>query len=152
MGKKPEKTLYKNQEKIWDKAKRFLIKMVADEPVVQEALVWASLAEGKFGLYDHEYRGQEGSDIDLIIITDEKFRVPESWKFTTIEKSCFDLYRIGKFVHEKNVHLIDGLLVFPSRHNLQEVRDMLADRGRSIYVKSGESILVTHSHKPSKQV
>ena len=145
MSDKPRKILYENQEKIWDSAKQFLKEMVEDKPFVQEALVWASLAEGKFGLYEHEYDGREGSDIDLVVILDEKFQLPESWKFTTVKKSCFDLYHIGKFIHEGHKHPIDGLLVSPSRHSLQEVRDMLADRSKSIYLKSGESILTTLS-------
>ena len=60
--------------------------MVTGRPVVQEALVWASLAEGKFGLYDYEHKGQEGSDIDLVTIIDEKHEIPENWKFTTVKK------------------------------------------------------------------
>jgi hypothetical protein len=144
LSDKPEKTLYENQAEVWDSAKRFLTDLIADKPVVQEALVWASLAEGKFGLYAHDHKGQEGSDIDLVIIVDEGAQIPEEWKFTTIRKSCFDLYRLGTFVHEGHKHLIDGLLVFPSRHDLQEVRDMLADRSKSIYIKSGESTLKTY--------
>lgn len=144
MADKPRKILYENQEKIWNSAKLFLKEVVEDKPAVKEALVWASLAEGKFGLYDHEYDGREGSDIDLVVILDEKFPISEGWTDTTVEKSCFDLYHIGKFIHEGHKHPIDGLLVFPSRHNLQEVREMLADRSKSIYLKSGESILTTH--------
>lgn len=141
MSNKPNKILYENQDEVWGKAKDFLIEKVKDEPCVQEALVWASLAEGKFGLYEEEYKGQEGSDIDLVIIVDESHPIPRDWSFTTIEKSCFDLYHLGKFVHEGHKHPIDGLVVFPSRHDLQEVRDMLAFRSRSIYLKSGKSIL-----------
>jgi len=147
MSEKPEKTLYENQEEIWDEARGFLTEMVSDKPVVQEALVWASLAEGKFGLYEHEHKGQEGSDIDLVIIADEKYPLPKEWKSTTIEKSCFDLYRLGNFVYKGHKHPVDGLIVFPSRHSLQEVREMLADRSKSIYLKSGESILDTHNLK-----
>ncbi len=150
MSDKPRKILYENQEAIWKNAKEFLTQIVTDKPVVQEALVWASLAEGKFGLYEHEYDGREGSDIDLVVILDEAFAIPKDWSFTTVKKSCFDLYHIGKFVHEGHRHPIDGLLVFPSRHSLQEVRDMLADRSKSIYLKSGKSILSTHDYKPVK--
>lgn len=148
MSDKPNKILYENQENIWENAKQFLIEIVSSKPAVQEALVWASLAEGKFGLYEHEHSGQEGSDIDLVVILDDNFKIPESWKFTNVEKSCFSLYRVGKFSYQGHIHPIDGLLVFPSKHNLQEVRDMLADRSKSIYLKSGESILETY--KPTE--
>lgn len=148
MSDKPNKIPYENQENIWENAKQFLTEIVSGKPAVQEALVWASLAEGKFGLYEQEHAGREGSDIDLVVILDENFKIPESWKFTNVEKSCFSLYIVGKFSYQGHIHPIDGLLVFPSRHSLQEVRDMLADRSKSIYLKSGESILETY--KPTK--
>src|SRR5258708_40073494 len=100
MSDKPNKILYENQENIWETARQFLIEIVSNKPAVHEALVWASLAEGNFGLYEHEHRGQEGSDIDLVVIVDEKFKLPEGWKFTNVEKSCFDLYRVGKFTYQ----------------------------------------------------
>ena len=58
MSEKPEKTVYENQNDVWKEAEKFLNELINDKPVVQEALVWASLAEGKFGLYEHEYRDQ----------------------------------------------------------------------------------------------
>jgi hypothetical protein len=145
MSEKPRKFLYEDQDKIWSEAREFLLALVANKPSVQEALVWASLAEGQFGLYEKEYRGQEGSDIDLVVIINENYPLPGDWKFTTVEKSCFSLYRIGKFFHRGHKHPIDGLLVFPTRHDLQEVRDMLADRSKSIYLKEGRSILTTYN-------
>ena len=150
MSEKPEKILYQNQNEIWEQAKGHLVDIVKDEPVVKEALVWASLAEGKFGLYQEKYREQEGSDIDLVVITDENYEIPQEWKFTTVEKSCFDLYRLGKFTYEGHQHPIDGLIVFPSRHNLQEVRDMLSDRSKSIYLKEGTSILTQYEDLSKK--
>lgn len=113
MSNKPPKVLYENQKEVWNEAKDYLIKIVSKEKCVTEAIVWASLAEGKFGTYKSSYKRRTASDIDLVIIINEKHSIPESWKFTNVKKSCFDLYHIGKYKHKKHTHEIDGLLVSP---------------------------------------
>ena len=150
MGEKPDKVLYENQDEVWSEAKEFLVDLVSGEKGVKEAIVWASLAEGRFGLYEHEHRGREGSDVDLVVIINEEHPLPKTWSFTNVRKDVFDLYHIGKFTHEGHDHEIDGLLVFPSRHDLQEVRNMLANKSKSIYLKSGESILDKYNYSSSK--
>lgn len=146
MKSRPKKNLYPDQTDVWNKAQKHLVELVNDKPCVQEAIVWASLAEGKFGLYEEPYGNREVSDIDLVVIIDEDFPLPKTWKFTTVKKSCFDLYKLGYFEYQNHTHPIDGLLVFPSRHNLKEVRAMLTDRCKSIYLKSGISLLEELDH------
>ena len=63
---KPPKILYENQEEVFEEAKKYLLKII-NYDCVSEAYVWASFAEGKFGVYKSLYRGQEASDIDLVI-------------------------------------------------------------------------------------
>jgi len=132
---KPKKIIYENQAEVWGNAKKYLLNLISNQPCVKEAIVWASLAEGTFGVYEEEYRGQEGSDIDLVLIIDEEYPIPKQWKFTKIKKSWFDLYSLGKFVHIGHIHNIDGLLVFPSRHNLEKMKSSLKGRSKIIYVK-----------------
>lgn len=141
MSIKNPKILYENQEEVWSKAKHYLKRLVSKEKCVAEAIVWASLAEGSFGTYKSSHKGRTASDIDLVIIINEKHSIPNSWKFTNVKKSCFDLYHIGKYKHKNYVHEIDGLLVFPSRHDLKEVRNMLSNRSKSIYLQTGTGIL-----------
>lgn len=142
MSNKPDKILYKSQRMVWKKAEKYLVNLVKPHKCVSEAVVWASLAEGQFGLYEEEYRGREGSDIDLVILIDEKHSLPNEWKFTAIEKSCFDLYRLGSFIYNGNTHEIDGLLVFPSKHKLKDVQIMLDGRSKLIYNKKTKSLLL----------
>lgn len=131
---KPEKILYEDQEAVFQKAVSQLLSLV-HQPCVNQAIVWASLAEHTFGVYKEQYQGKEGSDIDLVIIVDERYPVPKDWKFTKVRKSWFDLYQLGYFMHEKHIHPIDGLLVFPSRHDLSKVITNLKGRSKVIYIK-----------------
>lgn len=133
---KPNKILYENQEEVWKKARDFLVKLVSKFPCVKIVYVWASLAEEKFGLYEQEYRGLEGSDIDLVIVIDENFSLPSNWHWTHVSKSWFDLYTdIGFFEHEGHKHKIDGLFVFPSKHSLEKMNEALIGRSKKIYEK-----------------
>lgn len=129
---KPPKILYENQEDVWDKAEAYLEKILVKCDCVKEVYVWASLAEGKFGLYEALYRDQIGSDIDLVIVIDEPVNLPKNWEFTQIEKSWFDLYHLGYFEYQGNKHQIDGLIVIPSKHNLDKMKKALKGRSKRI--------------------
>lgn len=130
---KPVKHIYPNQKDVWEKASKFLVDKFSKEPAVKELIVWASLAEEKFGLYERTYNGMEGSDIDLVIVIDERKTLPKEWKFTTVVKSWFDLYHLGSFEYQGHKHTIDGLIVSPSRHNMEKMNESLKGRSRKIY-------------------
>ncbi|MEK6858931.1 MAG: hypothetical protein AABX53_03400 [Nanoarchaeota archaeon] len=129
---KPEKILYADQDDVWVKAEDFIKKLLSKSSSVKEAYVWASLAERKFGLYKEPYRNQIGSDIDLVIVMNEPADIPKSWKFTTVEKSWFSLYNLGYFEYDGNKHQVDGLIVFPSKHNLDKMRKDLEGRSKRV--------------------
>jgi predicted nucleotidyltransferase len=129
---KPPKILYENQEDAWSKAEVNLKKLLSNCHSVKEAYVWASLAEGKFGIYEKPYRDQIGSDIDLVIVMNEPIQIPKDWKFTKVEKSWFDLYHLGYFDYEGHKHQIDGLIVIPSKHDIKKMRKSLEGRCRKI--------------------
>ena len=129
---KPSKRLYENQEDILEEASKYLRLVLSKCNSVKEAYVWASLAEGKFGVYEEPYRGQTGSDIDLVIVVNEPFELPKEWKFTKVHKSWFDLYHIGFFNYKRNIHQIDGLIVIPSRHDLNKMRTAIKGRSKLI--------------------
>lgn len=52
---KPPKENYPNQQSVWEKATKYLVDTFSTEPCVRELTVWASLAEGTFGLYKDFY-------------------------------------------------------------------------------------------------
>lgn len=132
---KPQKILYKNQKEVYQKAVIYLKKLLRECKCVKEAHIWASLAEGKFGVYEKPCRNQTCSDIDLVIVLNEneQIKLPKTWKFTKVEKSWFDLYNLGYFEYRGNKHQIDGLLVMPSKHNLVEMKKSLQGRSRKIF-------------------
>jgi len=132
---KPNKRVYENQDDIWKEASKFLESILSKCDSVKEAYVWASLAEGKFGVYEESYRGQTGSDIDLVIVVKEPFELPKEWKFTKIQKSWFDLYHLGHFEYKGNKHQIDGLIVIPSKHDLSKMQEALKGRSKRVYVR-----------------
>ncbi len=129
---KPPKKLYKNQTDVWNKALPVLEQVLKKSDSVKEAYVWASLAEGKFGLYEETYQGREGSDVDLVIVMNEPADIPTAWEDTTIRKSFFDLYKVGMFTYDGHKHPIDGLVVFPSRHDLTKMKERLEGRSKQI--------------------
>ena len=129
---KPKKILYDNQEQIWNEAEIKLKKLLSNCKSVKEAYVWASLAEGKFGIYEKPYRNQIGSDIDLVIIMNEPIDIPQDWKYTKIEKSWFDLYHLGYFQYKNNKHQIDGLIFIHSKHDLNKMKKSLKGRSKKI--------------------
>jgi len=127
---KPHKILYTDQKELWEKASSYILSLITNEPCVKEVYVWASLAEKQFGLYEEEYQGRLGSDIDLVIILHEDQPIPKNWKYLHVEKSWFKLYKLGIFVYNGTAHPIDGLLVFPSRHNMTRMKEMLEGRSK----------------------
>jgi predicted nucleotidyltransferase len=129
---KPAKIIYEDQEEVWNKAEICLKKLLLTCNSVKEAYVWASLAEGKFGIYEKPYQGQIGSDIDLVIVMKEPMHIPKDWKFTKVEKRWFDLYYLGYFNHKGHKHQIDGLIVIPSKHNLNRMKKLLEGRSKKI--------------------
>ena len=130
---KPNKIIYENQEAVWNKAQTDLKKLISNCSTVKEAYVWASLAEKKFGVYEKPYRGQIGSDIDLVLIMKEPHHIPDSWRFTKVEKSWFDLYHLGYLEYKGNKHQIDGLIVIPSKHDIVKMKISLEGRSKRIF-------------------
>ncbi|MBS3073259.1 hypothetical protein J4465_00465 [Candidatus Pacearchaeota archaeon] len=129
---KPNKKIYDNQKDVWKEASKYLDSILSKCNSIKEAYVWASLAEEKFGIYDEPYRGQTCSDIDLVLVMNEPVNIPKEWNFTNVEKSWFDLYHLGYFEYQGNKHQIDGLIVIPSKHNLNKMQEALKGRSKKL--------------------
>ena len=129
---KPNKKIYDNRKDVWKEASKYLDSILSKCNSIKEAYVWASLAEEKFGIYDEPYRGQTCSDIDLVLVMNEPVNIPKEWNFTNVEKSWFDLYHLGYFEYQGNKHQIDGLIVIPSKHNLNKMQEALKGRSKKL--------------------
>ncbi len=138
MKDKPPKKVYENQEDAFEKFNQFILPRLRKIPEVKEALVWASLAEGTFGTYVKEYRGQTGSDVDLIILLDEGHEIPKEFRDIECHKSWFDVYidkRFRHFDYKGNDHKVDLLVV--KRSELEKAKSRLKGRIKPIYLKQG---------------
>ena len=129
---KPKKIPYKDQGDVWKRAEIHLKNILLNSESVREAFVWASLAEGQFGLYKKEYKGKMGSDIDLVIVMSEPIDIPGDWKDTKFETTWFRQYFLGYFEYKGNQHQIDGLIVIPSKHDINRMKEQLKGRSKKI--------------------
>ena len=104
---KPEKILYEDQKAVHDEIVKKIKKSFLND--VKEAYLIGSLASGKFGRYNEKHEGEEGSDIDLVVITD---KIPKEWKYKGKFYNWHDLY-LGKTIKINSTnHLINYLIPF----------------------------------------
>jgi len=139
MRKKPEKKIYENQEDVFEEFNRFILPYLTEIPEIKEAVIWASLAEGKFGTYAKEYRGHTGSDVDLIILLGKGQKIPKEFRDIKCHKSWFDGYINKKFRHfdyKGNDHKVDLLVV--KRCELEKAKSSLKGRIKPLYLKQGK--------------
>jgi len=113
MINKPNKTIYKNQKQIRKK----IIKKIRDKFLdkVKEAYLIGSLAEGKFGIYDKEFEGYFGSDIDIVAIPAE---ITIKWKYEGDFYDWHSLYNIGEIKIKDTLHPIMFMIPFEQDINL----------------------------------
>lgn len=138
MLNKPKKIVYPNQKDTFEKFRKFILPYLKEIPEIKEARIWASLAEGKFGTYEEEFRGQTGSDVDLVLLLEEGKEPPKEFKDINVHKSWFNGYidkRFRHFDYDGNDHQVDVLLV--RRDKIDVAREKLRGRCKGIYVKSG---------------
>ncbi len=112
---KPKKTLYKNQEEIFLKFLKFINPFFKKYKEIGEAYLWGSIADKTFGIYEEEYRGHTGSDIDLVIFPDPKLGIPKNWKLLH-DHSWMGVYKdheFREFKYKKNIHKVDLLTAHP---------------------------------------
>jgi len=84
---KPNKILYKNQKEILKRFLEFIKPFFKKYKEIEEAYLWGSLAKGEFGIYEKEYHGEIGSDVDLVIFLKENKDIPKNWKNLTGQKN-----------------------------------------------------------------
>ncbi len=105
---KPAKTIYPNQEDIYNKILAFIKTQLV--PEVSEAYLTGSVVRREFGRYAEEYHGHKGSDIDLVVMINQKY-IPKAWKNLNTEKTWFNLYSGGKIEIDGVYHRLDLLVV-----------------------------------------
>lgn len=121
---KPDKIVYENQEKVYERVLDFARKKLKG---VREAYLWGSLVEGKFSKYEEKYGSHEGSDIDVIVFSDDVF---DNWKYLNTERSWWKLYSGGRVEVDGVAHRLDIMLVKDGREDV--ARNFIKKRGEGV--------------------
>ena len=116
--KKPNKIIYKNQKKIHDRVVKFINSKLTKD--VKEAYLIGSITKGEFGKYTKKYEGREGSDIDLVVMPEDK--IPSDWKYLNTEKIWWKLYQAGHIEINGIQHRLDIMVVKEGKEDYLEKR------------------------------
>ena len=120
-GLRQSRSTYHNQEDIERKIFEHLLETQFHHPFVQTVYLLGSLVDGDFGVYhepEHKHPGRPkyASDVDLLVIGDDRFSVPVGWR--KVEPFIFDLYVLplleGVEGMQDNIHEVSALVYLPS--------------------------------------
>jgi predicted nucleotidyltransferase len=103
---KPQKIVYKNQGEIHDLIRKFL--KSSFKRVKCKAYLVGSSTTGKFGIYEKPFKGEAGSDIDIVVFIEI---IPLKWKKLDVKKSWWNLYRVGELQINNNIHFVNAMVV-----------------------------------------
>ncbi|MBW3002839.1 hypothetical protein KY338_06790 [Candidatus Woesearchaeota archaeon] len=129
---KPDKKLYDNQEEVIALALKYISEQILKHDCISEAYVVGSFATKQVGVYDGVYSDNgfkhTASDLDLLILIDESKKIPSNWKFMNITRELGDIYFLGVLNYQNNQHIIESVLIMPSKHGTSKMKKSLTDR------------------------
>lgn len=126
---KPLKYIYPNQRKVKAKFILFILPYLKADLFFKKVWIWGSLEKGTFGVYAQHYRGQEGSDVDLLVEVDETKEIPtwfkeiKDWTATRTYSRAFSSTLIFKnqiSLFKSIKHKVDFICHFPSVHSKEK--------------------------------
>ncbi|MBD3156004.1 MAG: hypothetical protein GF368_05115 [Candidatus Aenigmarchaeota archaeon] len=81
MKERPKKTIFSKfrQEAILKKTKKFVLEDLLPNPKINKIILFGSLVEGNFGEYERPFKNRRYSDVDVLLIVEDDFEVPEEW-------------------------------------------------------------------------
>jgi predicted nucleotidyltransferase len=119
MNIKPKKILYQNQKEIFLSVLENIKKLL--HKVKCNAYLVGSITKEKFGTYEKPWKGEKGSDVDLIIKI-KKENIPKKWIQLNEERDWWNLYSLGKIKIEQNDHHINAMVVKKNKENMIPVK------------------------------
>ena len=83
------------QRKILKKAKDFILKDLLPNDKINKIIVLGSIVKGTFGRYEKAFKKRRYSDIDVLLLVENDFKVPKRWK-THLKSHLYNVYDIRK--------------------------------------------------------
>jgi len=134
--KKPDKEVYSKeiQDRIYDISRKFVSRVVKQNPKIYLVNVFGSVIKRNMGFYKGIYNKERyGSDVDIVCIVDPKFLAPKNWKLL-VHGSCFDMYNfdaVENYIPELGkkdlpINPFKFLIYIPGVHNYEEAKELSA--------------------------
>jgi len=94
---RPRKKILPKQEQrtILKKAEKFILKDLLPNMKINKILLFGSVAKGTFGRYEKKWKHGLYSDIDALILAENDYRIPKTWKHWYRNKN-FTVYTHGR--------------------------------------------------------
>lgn len=97
MKERPGKTILpkSEQSKILKKTKSFVLKDLLPNEKINKIILFGSMAKGTFGRYEKSYKNRTYSDIDILLLVEDDFKVPKKWK-PHYQGKLYNMYNIRR--------------------------------------------------------
>ena len=82
LKERPKKTIFPKQvQKAYlKKAKTFILKDLLPNNNINKIIIFGSITKGTFGRYEKLYKGRTYSDVDILLLVNNNFKTPKTWK------------------------------------------------------------------------
>ncbi len=87
------------QNKLIEKTKEYVLRNFSPFQKIDKIILFGSLAKGTFGKYEKEWKHGFYSDIDLLLLVENDYNIPEKWK-VWFKHNKFTVFTCGKIDHK----------------------------------------------------
>lgn len=143
---RPEKDIFSQprQKAILKQVREFVKDDLLPNPKINKIILFGSLAEGKFGRYKQEYKGRIYSYIDILLLVDNDFEVPDSWELHFAGDPEFegDLYQVYNQKKLESKYLMQYMVCREKSYRREENREVAEKWGVPLKLEESE-----HEHQ-----
>lgn len=82
------------QERIMRTARHLILDELLPNPKISKIVLFGSVVRGALGEYEKRYKGRRYSDVDVLVMVDDDFTVPDDWK-VHFQNEMYDVYNNG---------------------------------------------------------
>jgi len=125
---RPQKDVFprRKQEEILNQTIEFVKSDLLPHPKINKLILFGSLARGDFGRYRQEYKGRLYSDIDILLLVENDFSVPDSWQlhFEGNRDLAGDLYQVYNYKKLDDRYLIQYMVCKEKSYSRKKNREI----------------------------